>query len=363
MHLDCRPASECLIEPRILNFDSENWWKAQEVVVKGQPDHIVDGTKTFKVYAKLLSENSKYAREEKEIGRGHNSDVDTAGIDLFIDDASTHAGDSKIFRIAEGSVGNFRFELRSKPNEPVDVSVSITDVDSPDSRRGSLPSPFPSKLTVTPDKWDNVDDNLFKLKCQRDTYAQDIFYKVLLLADSKDTNYNGQQSVTVIGICVDGDTAGVTTTFMDSKGSDTVAIQGAQFSERARNTNSSLALKFSTNPIADVKLTFYSTNENEVRLLSPLKPQHIPFPAANCSFEMRGYTSSKNFCKMTVESCGLKYCKSGGDQKCPHECTQPNVGLPPEFEIILQSVDDDVQDGSQNFCIKVLYADQCLCPL
>ena len=353
MHLDCRPASECLVEPRFLNFNSENWWVAQKVIVKGQPDHIVDGTQTFKVYAALSSENSKYVREEKEIGRGQNSDVDTAGIDLFIEGASTHASDSKIFRIPEGSVGGFRFELRSKPTAPVDVSVSITDVDSSDSRRGSLPSSFPRKLTVTPDKWNSVDDNLFKLNCQRDTYAQDIFYKMLLKADSTDTNYNGQQSVAVIGMCVDGDTAGLKTKFLDSKGSDTVTIQGAQFSERAHETNSSLAVKFATNPIADVKLTFFSTNANEVKLLSPLEPQQILFPTAECSFEKRGYTPNKNFCRMTVESCGLKYCTSGGDGKCPHECAQPDVGLPPKFEIVLQSVDDGVQDGSQHFCIKV----------
>ena len=346
MHLACRPASECMLEPEVLNFDSKNWWIAQKVVVKGVPDNIVDGTQNFKVYAALSSGNPKYNRGEKQIGRGQNSDVDTIGIDLFIDEANTSGG-GKIFRTAEGSIGGFRFELRSKPIAPVRVTVTITAI------KGRVaPSIFPSTRTVNPDEWDSA-LNLFKISCKRDNDAQEMSFKISLKADSKDSSYDGQQSVDMVGICVDGDTAGLRTTFLNSRGSDSVIIQGVQFSERSHDNKSTLALNFATNPTADVTLTFYSTNNREVKVVSPLEPQKVSSQTPMCSFAKRGYQSTKNFCNTTVELCGLEYCESGGDKRCPHACNQPYLGLPPKFTIILQSVDDNEQDGSQDFCIKV----------
>ena len=301
MYLDCRPTSECILEPRVLNFDSKNWWKAQKVIVKGRPDNTVDGTQVFHVYAALSSEKSKYNRAEKAIGRGQNSDVDTTGIDLFIEEASTFSG-GNIFRILEGSVEDFRFELRSIPRHPVNVTITITAL------TGKPPNTFPNRRTITPNEW-NSRNNLFKISCQDNNIDQDVGFKITLKADSNDKMYDGQESVAVVGICVDGDTAGLTTTFLNSKGSDTVVIQGVQFSEHSRNT-STLALNFATNPTADVTMTFYSTNAREVKVLSPLKPQKV-----------------------------LSH--------------QPDSGLPPTFNVILQSVDDNKQDGPQRFCIKV----------
>ena len=57
-------------------------------------------------------------------------------------------------------------------------------------------------------------------------------------------------------------------------------------------------------------MTFYSTNAREVRVLSPLEPQKV-------------------------------------------SSDQADSGLPPTFYVILQSVDDNKQDGPQHFCIKV----------
>ena len=183
---------ECSIEPADkqteaavdcsgVRLNAENYGEAQQVIVTGLADNVVDGDQSFAVKIKTVSEDAAFDGLSGSVDM-KNKDIDSAGASV--------SADAMLYTSESGTQASFTVVLASKPSAAVSIAVS-----SSNTAYGKLEGADANGtlvLTFTPENWDSpqtvtvtgVDDDAINDAVH--TY-QIVFGKT----ESDDAHYNG----------------------------------------------------------------------------------------------------------------------------------------------------------------------------
>ena len=174
------PAAEATVDCSGVRLNAENYGSAQQVIVTGLADNVVDGDQNFTVKITTVSEDAAFNGLSGSVDM-KNKDIDSAGVSL--------SADSMLYTSESGTQASFTVVLDSKPSAEVKITVSSSNtaygkIDGADGD-GKL------VLTFTPDNWDTpqtvtvtgVDDDAINDSVHT--------YQVVFEAVSDDAHYNG----------------------------------------------------------------------------------------------------------------------------------------------------------------------------
>lgn len=236
-----RPVSsdegEGRVERDSLTFTTTNWNAPQTVTVIGVDDTLADGNQRFTVTFGATSSDDAYDAVAPVSIELANDDDDTPG---FVIGAAAGAATE-----AGGQV-SFGLSLATQPRAPVELGFAVDD-----DGEATLDI---AALVFTPENWDapqtvtatGVDDALAD--------GDQRFHVVFVEATSDDADYQGRKPNAVELTNADDDTAG----FVVSEPTGNTTERGA---------GASFTLALSSEPVADVTLTFVSSDTTEGRLL------------------------------------------------------------------------------------------------
>ena len=188
--------AEATVSSPKLTFTSTNWKGLQTVTVTGADDFVKDGNKTFTIItAAAESADVKYNGVDPKNVIGTNSDNDSAGVNLVVDEAITVNEDGT-------KTATFYVTLKSQPAAPVtiptivvsDATEAVVDVTS---------------IVINPADWSGR--KAIKVTGVNDEAADgnqqfNITFGALM---SLDADYSGRTIPPVPGTTLDDETAGV----------------------------------------------------------------------------------------------------------------------------------------------------------
>ncbi|MEQ9410014.1 MAG: CARDB domain-containing protein [Fuerstiella sp.] len=177
-----------------LIFTPSNWNTAQEVVVTGADDSVVDGDTAYQVQVgPVTSSDPAYAALSPVTVSLTNKDNDTPGV--------TVTPTSGLQTTEAGGQAQFQVVLDAPPTADVIVPLSSSNADE-----GTVPT----AITFTPLNW-NVAQTVTVTGQDDDVDDGDVAYNIVLgTVQTTDTNYQGIDPADVSLTNVDNDTAGVT---------------------------------------------------------------------------------------------------------------------------------------------------------
>jgi large repetitive protein len=231
--------SEASVSPAKLTFTSVNWKGLQDVTVTGLDDPSKDGNKPFKVItAAAQSSDAKYNGVDAEDVNGTNTDNDSAGIVVKVDDAITVNEDGS-------KTATFYITLLSKPTS----TVTIPGIVVSDSTEAMIDV---STVSIAPEEWNGK--KVIKVTGKNDDLADgnQPFSISFSNSSSADLDYNGLALTSVSGTNLDDETAGV----ILSPTTGLVTNENGQ--------PSSFKVRLQSQPTADVTISFLVNDANEM---------------------------------------------------------------------------------------------------
>ena len=236
--------SEGMSETSSISFDSSNWDKPQTVTIKGVDDDEIDGDISYHIIL-------VYVDKDDTAGTGKyvnciNKDNDKAGLKASSDSLELKAGEEDTLSLT----------LTAKPSSDVTLSVSTSN---PDVCKLSADS-----IVITPDKWN-----------------EPAAVTVTALTDGTCTVSIGNPSTNDDHFKQDVDASiSVNVTPKDSNAGIELSTQTVTVDENGSNT---IDITLSSQPTADVTITFTSSNTDEGTVTSSVtftpdnwnKPQTI----------------------------------------------------------------------------------------
>ncbi|HYO97584.1 MAG TPA: hypothetical protein VER33_23900, partial [Polyangiaceae bacterium] len=231
-----------------LVFTPDNWDVAQEVVVTGVDDDVVDPAAEYGIeFAASASDDPAYDGLALDAVQVVNIDNDSAGVTVSPLVGSTSE---------EGNVATFTVRLSSAPRADVTIGLSSDDEDE-----GTV---APQSLVFTAQNWaaprtvtiTGVDDDVAD--------GNQPYSIVFAATTSTDAAYAGLTPASVAVINVDDETAGFTLT----------AISGTTSEEE---TTATFTIRLTSQPTAEVALTLDSNDPTE----GTVSPSSLTFTAVN----------------------------------------------------------------------------------
>ncbi|MCU0566305.1 MAG: DUF4347 domain-containing protein, partial [Oculatellaceae cyanobacterium Prado106] len=229
-----------------LTFTSTNWNTPQTVTVTGVDDAGVDGNIPYLINTTTTSTDGNYNNRIIPAVNVTNNDNDTPGVTLTPTSGLTTTESS--------GTATFTAVLTSQPT--ADVTLIFT---SSDLSEGTLPA----TVTFTPDNWNTL-QTITITGINDAAIDGNIPYAITTTTTSSDGNYNAIALPLINVTNLDNDTAGIILSPLS--GLTTTELGGT----------STFTAVLTSQPVADVTLSFSSSNSSEGTVTSS-----VTFTAAN----------------------------------------------------------------------------------
>ena len=227
-------STEGTVSHATVTFTSVNWNAEQEITVTGVDDDLVDGNRSFYIYANAVtSSDSDYSGQNPADISVTNNDDDSAGFDVTTASGATTEG---------GVTATFTVQLISEPYYSVSMALSSSDT--------SEATISPSSLTFTSGNWnmprtvtltgvnDYIDDGNIQFNAEIGAFT------------SSDSAYNGLDPGDVVFTNTDDDTPEISV----GNVSGTVSESGG---------SGQFVLTLQTQPTNDVTIALTSSDTGE----------------------------------------------------------------------------------------------------
>ena len=240
--------TEGSVEPSLIVFSPGNWRSPQSVSITGMDDSVEDGDQVYSVSIDAAeSADPNYQGMDPDDPLVANLDDDEAGIIL---DPLTDIVTSEF-----GIRDTVTVVLTSQPTS--DVGFSLTSSDESEGRV------HPASLLFSAANW--YDPQIVTVMGVNDDVDDgDQFYVIKVDSIiSNDSNYSSINLMSIPASNIDDDTAGILVEWVDemmtteSGGADTFAVV------------------LTSEPIADVNLSFYASDDTEGTLRPPVLPEDL----------------------------------------------------------------------------------------
>lgn len=258
--LESTNTGEGTVSPTSLRLTPSNWRAPQTVTVKGQPDSLNDGDRSYRIkFGPVQSEDADYGGDPEKLRpldvRCSNIDDDSAFIKL-----SNHTGLSTSEKPGS-SPATFQVALGSQPKATVTIQVS--------SSRTGEGTVSPAKLEFTPINWSSPQTVTVTGVDEKVQDGQQTFLVLFAPATSNDGDYQG--------ILPNPSNVSVTNQDDDSAGILVKAAAGLATGEP--NGTATFTVELTSQPTAEVTIPLVSSNKNE----GTVSPASLTFTAANWS--------------------------------------------------------------------------------
>ena len=179
-----------------LTFTTSTWNTPQQVTVTGVNDEIADGNQSYQITFRVSSTDTNYNNFSLDPVNVTNTDNNTPGITLIVADSTTSES-------ANNNTGTIHLVLNTRPTDNVTITLA-----SSDTGEGTV---SPETLTFTTSTWD-TEQQVIVTGVNDDIIDGDQSYQITFTVMSDDTNYNNFSLGPVGMTNVDNDRAGVTLT-------------------------------------------------------------------------------------------------------------------------------------------------------
>ena len=235
-----------------VTFTPMNWDSAQDVIIDGVDDDLADGVQRYRINFTVTSSDANYAPLTGTTPiQLENIDDDSPSVQISITDANS----------GESGSNNATLSVRLGSEPFNDVTITFT---SSDSTEGSV-AVSSQMITFTSANWNSP--RTVTINGVNDDVADgNQQYSINWSAASVDTGYNGRMGSVGPITNIDDDSAGII-----------VEVVDPESSENGTN-DASIRVRLTSQPIADVRVDFTSTDSTEAD-----DPAFITFTAMNWS--------------------------------------------------------------------------------